>query len=120
MLETGQSWWLIRRSSHLGLASAFKVFACGIKAFQRVGRFVKPTTRLMQLFGPKATGSIVELTVEEFRSLAKGEGIPSNLQIEDGYVLLRLNRKYDLGLGLLMRGVVRSQMRKSDLQQISI
>jgi NOL1/NOP2/fmu family ribosome biogenesis protein len=120
MLATGKSWWLIRKSGHLGLASEFKVLAWGMKAFQRVGRFIKPTTRLMQLFGREATDSIVDLTEEKLRSLMKGEGIPSDLQKENGYVLLRLNGKHDLGLGLLVQGVVRSQIRKSDLQQISI
>jgi NOL1/NOP2/fmu family ribosome biogenesis protein len=119
ILKKGNSWWLIRKSAHLELASEFKVFACGIKAFQRVGRFLKPTTRLMQLFGKEANSCIVDVTAENLRSFVKGEGIPSDLETENGYVLLRFHGNYDLGLGLLIRGIVRSQIRKSDLQQIS-
>jgi len=118
MLETGKSWWLVRKSAYLELSSRYKVFACGMKAFQRVGRFIKPTTRLMQLFGREATRAIVEITGEELRSFARGEGIPCNLQLENGYVLLRMYGQYDLGLGLLIRGKVQLQIRKGDLQQI--
>jgi len=120
MLETGKSWWLLRKSSHLERTSGFKVFACGMKAFQKVGQFIKPTTRLMQLFGREATRAVMEITGEELRSLAKGEGIPCNLQVENGYVLLRMYGRYDLGLGLLIGGRVQLQIRKTDLQQISI
>ncbi len=81
---------------------------------------MKPTTRLIQLFGEEATRSIVDITDEELRSLMRGEGIPWNLEDEDGYVILRLNGSDVLGLGLLIRGVVKSQIRKSYLQQVSI
>lgn len=118
-LQHGKSWWLLRKSPYLHLASGFKVFGCGIKGFQRVSRYVKPTTRLIQLFGGEAKRSIMDISGEELRSLMKGEGIPSRLETEDGYVILRLNNRYVLGLGLLIRGMVRSHIRKSYLQQIS-
>lgn len=79
---------------------------------------MKPTTRLIQLFGREATRSVMDLSDEEFRSLMGGEGIPCPLEIGDGYVILSL-KGHVLGLGLLIRGVVRSQIRKSYLQQIS-
>jgi hypothetical protein len=120
LLKTAKAWWLFRRSRHVELAAGFKVFGCGMKAFQRISRFVKPTTRLIQLFGEEATRSIVDITDEELRSLMRGEGIPWNLEDEDGYVILRLNGSDVLGLGLLIRGVVKSQIRKSYLQQVSI
>jgi NOL1/NOP2/fmu family ribosome biogenesis protein len=119
LLEAGNSWWLLRNSPYLELASRFKVFGCGIKAFQRVSRYVKPTTRLIQLFGGEATKSVVDITDEQLHSLMRGEGMESRLDIENGYVILRLNNRYVLGLGLLIRGIVRSQIRKSYLQQMS-
>ncbi len=120
LLQAGSSWWILRESPYLKLASGFKVFGCGIKAFQRISRFVKPTTRLIQMFGKEATRSIVDITQEQLGPLMRGEGIEYGPGLENGYVILRLEKGYVLGLGLLIRGVIRSQIRKGYLQQICV
>jgi hypothetical protein len=52
-----QSWWILRNRSSTPLPSALKVSMVGMKAFQKVGAFTKPTTRLIQALGPRATKS---------------------------------------------------------------
>jgi hypothetical protein len=115
LLQVGKGWWLLRESAHLEAASRFKVNACGMKAFQTVGQFLKPTTRFIQLFGGLATRSVVYLTEEEFLAMQEGEGIQAREPLENGYVLLVLDRRAIVGLGLLVHGVIRLQVRKGDL-----
>jgi NOL1/NOP2/fmu family ribosome biogenesis protein len=115
LFRAGKSWWLLRNSAHLGTASRLKIHSYGLKAFETVGRFVKPTTRFVQLFGPLASKSLVRLTDREFHSLLAGEGIQAAEPMENGYVLLMLDGRTIVGLGLLIRGTIRLQVRKSDL-----
>jgi hypothetical protein len=119
LLQVGKGWWLLRDSAHLEAASRFKVHACGMKAFQTIGQFLKPTTRFIQLFGRFATRSVVQLTEEELLALQEGEGMQAREPLENGYVLLVLDRQAIIGLGLLIHGVIRLQVRKSDLPQRS-
>lgn len=90
-----------------------------MKAFQTVGRFVKPTTRFIQLFGSRASKSIVSVTEEELQSLLRGEGIPAREPLENGYVILALHARTTIGLGILIRGIIHHQLRKSDLPILS-
>lgn len=76
---------------------------------------MKPTTRLIQLFGSAASRSIFTLNEAELQSLLEGKGFETREELEDGYVLLKLENGYIVGLGLLIRGIVHSQIRKRDL-----
>jgi len=94
---------------------ALKVEMVGLKAFQRVGSFVKPTTRLVQVFGRKASKSTWNLEEVELRALVR-DGIVDFPErgFEDGYLILRFG-EYVLGLGLLIRGRLKSQIPRKDL-----
>ena len=115
LFQVGKGWWLLRKSSHVESASRFKVHAWGMKAVQVVGHFLKPTTRFIQVFGSLASKSVVRLTEAEFQTLLAGEGIQFSEPWENGYVLLLLDERTIVGLGLLIRGVIRLQVRKGDL-----
>jgi NOL1/NOP2/fmu family ribosome biogenesis protein len=110
-----QSWWVVKNSSHLSLPHKVKVKMVGLKAFQKVGAFIKPTTRLIQAVGPKATKSRVDLTEDELKNLLRRGDIDFvSSDLEDGYVILCLDC-YVLGLGLLIRGKLKSQLPRKDL-----
>jgi NOL1/NOP2/fmu family ribosome biogenesis protein len=96
----------------------YKVFACGMKSFQRVGEYIKPTTRLVQVFGPLATKAVVPLAEGQLQGMLDGKELFQDRVPEDGYVILTL-RNHVLGLGLSIRGRVRLQIRKSDLKSFA-
>ena len=118
MLEKSRSWWLLRRSPHLHSMQSFKVFAFGMKAFQRVGQFMKPTTRAVQVFGALATKAVLHLEDWQLQCMLNGKDLFLDKELEDGYVILALGN-HVLGLGLSIKGRVRLQIRKSDLKSFS-
>jgi NOL1/NOP2/fmu family ribosome biogenesis protein len=110
-----QSWWVVRNKSQAPLPRKLKVNMVGLKAFQKVGAFVKPTTRLIQLLGPDAKKSKLDITECELKRLLGKEALDYAASgFEDGYVILCLGC-YVLGLGLLIRGKLRSQIPKKYL-----
>ena len=52
-----RNFWFIHNSTVLPEAAHLKIKRLGIKAFQEVGRFMKPTTRIIQCFGHLAKKS---------------------------------------------------------------
>jgi NOL1/NOP2/fmu family ribosome biogenesis protein len=110
-----QSWWLFKKSPSIPIPGALKIEMVGLKAFQKVGAYIKPTTRLIQVFGRNAKKSNWKLTEKELKALVK-EGVidvPA-LGMEDGYVILWFE-EYVLGMGLLIRGRLKSQIPRKDL-----
>ncbi|MCJ7596291.1 MAG: hypothetical protein MUO52_16105 [Desulfobacterales bacterium] len=118
LFHRGESWWLLRKSPYLQLTSGLKVGMIGLRAFQRVGRYVKPSTRMIQVFGGAATKGKFELVEEEFQRLVAGDPIKADLKLENGYLILSL-KGHILGLGLLIDGEVRSQMPRKELRSPS-
>lgn len=106
----------MRKSPHLLEAGRLKIEYAGIKAFHKVGKYLKPTARLIQCFGNQATKAIVELRAEEFASLVSGHGLEMDLALEDGYVILRLGRDVVLGVGLWNKGRLISQIPRRELR----
>jgi NOL1/NOP2/fmu family ribosome biogenesis protein len=110
-----QTWWLLKKSSSIPLPRALKISMVGMKAFQKVGAFIKPTTRLIQVLGPRATKSIRKLAEKELQALLReGEINLPHGGLEDGYVILCFEDLV-LGLGLLIRGKLKSQIPRKDL-----
>ncbi|MFH1123728.1 MAG: hypothetical protein V1758_08725 [Pseudomonadota bacterium] len=115
LFHRGQSWWLIRKSPYLQLAADFKMGMIGLRAFERVGRYVKPSTRMIQVFGGAATKGKFDLVEDEFQRLLAGEPVKTDLKLENGYLILSL-KGHILGLGLLIDGELRSQMPRKELR----
>lgn len=97
---------------------SYKVLAWGMKAFQRVGQFIKPTTRAVQVFGILATKAVVHLEEGQLQCMMDGKDLFLDDVLEDGYVILALGC-HVLGLGLLIKGRLRLQIRKSDRKSFS-
>jgi NOL1/NOP2/fmu family ribosome biogenesis protein len=115
-----QSWWFLKKSPSTALPSRLKVRMAGLKAFQKVGVFIKPTTRLIQALGPRATKSRLDLSPEQLQSLlTQGAMDFPAPDLEDGYVILCLG-EYVLGLGLLIGGKLKSQIPRKHLKYYGV
>ena len=112
-----KSWWILKNSHLIRGALQLKVWRVGLKAFQEVGGFIKPTTRIIQLFGHNASRAVMNIDEGELNKLARGEFIPFHHELDNGYVILSLNKRI-LGLGLLIDGMVRSQIPRKDMKAL--
>jgi NOL1/NOP2/fmu family ribosome biogenesis protein len=115
LLKTTRSWHLLSKSAHLGQAVRLKAVQAGLKAFEQVGSFIKPTTRFVQLFGRQANKAVVEIDKSQLRRLLAGERISVDPGCGQGYVILALDGYWVIGLGLLLGGEIRSQLRGREL-----
>ena len=115
LFKKKKNWWLLKHSAFMASASQFKIALSGLRAFQKINRYVKPTTRMIQIFGQKATRAIVDLTMNEFEGLKLGETFPADLEIEDGYVIISYEG-HPLGMGLYIKGMVRPQIPRKELR----
>ncbi|MFC1866828.1 hypothetical protein ACFL0H_01660 [Thermodesulfobacteriota bacterium] len=106
-------WWILKDSPYVSKNRQLKVWRVGLKVFQEVGRFVKPTTRMIQIFGHMADKAVLNIAEIELKKLVAGEPIPADMGIDNGYVILSLKDSL-LGLGLLIDGFVRSQLPQKD------
>jgi NOL1/NOP2/fmu family ribosome biogenesis protein len=112
------SWQLINNGVVQAVsASQLKVSKVGLRAFQKIGVFVKPTTRLIQVFGTAATKARIEIDDEQLTQLVAGEELSMELDLATGYVILVQPNGRVLGLGFFINGRVRSQIPKKELRQ---
>jgi NOL1/NOP2/fmu family ribosome biogenesis protein len=114
LFKRQRSWWLLKGSPFLQSASRLKVKRAGLRAFQRIGKFVKPSTRMIQVFGSLATKARVEIDELQLEKLVTGEPLHIELEIEDGYVIL-LFAGHILGLGLLIEGKIIPQIPRNEI-----
>jgi NOL1/NOP2/fmu family ribosome biogenesis protein len=117
MFKRKSNWWLLRETRQIVFASQLKVSQVGMKAFQRVGAFVKPATRMIQRFGHNATRARVDLNKEQLLKLVGGQPIPVDLDLDEGYVILSLREGWVLGLGLFINGRIHSQLSRKTLRR---
>jgi NOL1/NOP2/fmu family ribosome biogenesis protein len=112
-----KSWQLIKNVNQVVYASILKVSKVGVRAFQKVGAYVRPTTRMIQVFGHRATKARLEIDEEQLSMLLKGEQLSVDLAVDRGYVILTLKDNRILGLGFFVNGRVRSQISRKELRQ---
>lgn len=105
-----KSWWIFRNTPQLTAVSRLKISRMGMKAFQKVGQFLKPTTRFIQIFGCSAAKAVLIISEAQLFRLLEGEGLSLDLEFDQGYVILKLDEKRVVGLGLYVNGTVRSQI----------
>ena len=107
----------MKSTPHIVGAAQLKVSRVGIRAFQKVGAFIKPTTRMIQIFGRAATRARIEIDERQLQRLLEGKSLCMDLNLEKGYVILSLGKDPILGAGFYARGEVRSQIPKKELQK---
>jgi len=115
-----RSWSLLRRETHIHRTACLKVDRVGLKAFQQVGHYIKPTTRMIQVFGREATRGRVDLDRRALIRLLEGEVLPLDLDTEPGYVILGWMGNGILGLGLYVHGTLRSQIPIKELRRVHV
>ena len=115
LLKRKKSWWLLRHSSFVEQASQFKISIAGLRAFGKINRFVKPSTRMIQIFGHNATRATLDLNKREFEGLEMREPFQVGFEIENGYVIISYEG-HPLGLGLFVNGLVHPQIPRKELR----
>ena len=85
--------------------AGLKISQLGMRAFQQVGQYLKPTTRFVQAFGKMATKSLFQVELPILQKIADGEAIIVDLGIENGYIIL-LYDDVPLGIGFYINGAV--------------
>ena len=116
LFERKKSWFLIRWADQMVSASQLKVTRVGLRAFKRVGNFVKPTTRFIQIFGRHATKANLQVNMAELRTLIEGGEIGVDLKLDNGYVILINGGTRVLGLGFYINGKIRSQLPRKEIR----
>jgi len=112
-----KSWWLLRKTTSVNLPVRLKVSQVGLKAFDKVGKYLKPATRMVQIFGHHATKGVYLLSDYELEKLLRAEPVEVASGMGDGFVILRF-RKQVLGVGLLIQGRITSRIRQSEAQRM--
>ena len=120
MFRRKKSWLIFKNVPHITFASQLKISKVGMKAFQRIGAFIKPATRMIQNFGHAATKARFEINEEQLLRLLAGQPIPVEFDFDDGYVILDFRERWILGLGLFVNGKVRSQIPRKELREIMV
>ncbi|MBN1850704.1 MAG: hypothetical protein JW932_19200 [Deltaproteobacteria bacterium] len=115
LLKKKKTWFLVNDSRWIDSAAKLKILKVGIKAFEEVGAFIKPTTRFIQFFGNKATKSRFDISKTELKKLVNGETITADMDLSNGYVILLVENRV-LGLGLLINGEIRSQLPMKEIR----
>ena len=120
MFKRKKSWLIFKKVPHITFASQLKISKVGMKAFQSIGAFVKPATRMIQKFGHIATKARLEINKEQLLRLLAGQHIPVQFDFDEGYVILDFREQWILGLGLFVNGKVRSQIPRKELREIMV
>ena len=84
-------------------------FFVGLKFFRRIGGYIKPTTRFIQMFGSKAQRSRYELNELELQQIMADEPIDVEWLIEPGYVILAHQNRI-IGLGFFKQNRILPQL----------
>lgn len=117
LFERKKSWSIMKSSALFASAAQLKVSRVGLKAFHKVGAFIKPTTRIIQMFGHAATKARLEIDGNQLQCLVSNQDLPMELNLEKGYVILSLDRDIILGLGFYGHGKVKSQIPRKELRK---
>ena len=118
LFKRKKSWRLLKNIPQDTDVSQLKVTKIGLKAFEKVGAFVKPTTRMIQIFGASATKARVEVDEAQLVRLLAGEELRVDLDLDTGYVILALRQNRILGLGFFINGRVRALIPRRQLLQV--
>jgi NOL1/NOP2/fmu family ribosome biogenesis protein len=117
LFERKKGWFILRKSDQVKNGTSLKVSKVGLRAFRKVGQFIKPTTRFIQAFGRYATKAVFHMDMLQFETLIRTGEIPVDLALEKGYVVLSLENNVILGLGFYINGTLRSQLPGNQIRE---
>jgi len=116
LFRSRKSWFLITNTAYVFSVSQLKVSQAGLRAFQRVGEFLKPTTRFIQAFGRLATRAKLHIDLPQLQALLEGKKIHVDISLDNGYVILAVGENRVLGLGLYIDHMVSSQLPRKEIR----
>jgi NOL1/NOP2/fmu family ribosome biogenesis protein len=117
LFERKKGWFILKKSEQVKNGADLKVSKVGLRAFRKVGHFIKPTTRFIQAFGRYATKAIFRLNMPQFETLVRTGEIPVDLALDKGYVVLSMEDNVILGLGFYIHGALRSQLPRNQIRE---
>ncbi|RLC22523.1 MAG: hypothetical protein DRH56_08560, partial [Deltaproteobacteria bacterium] len=112
-----RGWQMMRKCDATPRAAGLKIAKAGMRAFRKIGAFVKPSTRLIQSFGGLATRARIEIDHHELARLVDGGELLLDLDLDTGYVILELKGSGVLGLGFYINGRLRSQLPVKEIRR---
>jgi NOL1/NOP2/fmu family ribosome biogenesis protein len=83
----------------------------GFPASRMKGKFPKPSTNFIQLFGNLATKNTIELNREDALNYLQGKDLKTTQEAQTGYVILS-HKKSILGIGFYREGKLENMLPK--------
>jgi hypothetical protein len=94
--KRGSSVWIVRSDPRLPALARLKVRSVGLLLLRQVGRYLKPTSAALQLFGAHAERNVVPLTAKDLEELVEKGKLEGDFPATPGYVIVSLG---DLPVG---------------------
>jgi NOL1/NOP2/fmu family ribosome biogenesis protein len=99
--KRGPSVWIMGSDPRLPALAKLKVRSVGLMLLRQVGRYLKPTSAALQLFGIHAKSNVVALSAEELEELVEQGVISGDFPVTPGYVIISLEN-LPIGCGLYL------------------
>ena len=99
--KRGSSVWIVRSDPRLPALARLKVRSVGLMLLRQVGRYLKPTSAALQLFGAHAERNVVTLTPKELEELVEKGEIEGDFPVTPGYVIIS-HEDLPVGCGLYL------------------
>lgn len=104
--------WIVRGD----VDSPIRIEALGMRCLRVRQQFWKPTTNAIQRFGGTATKNRIALSSRNAANFVRGASVMGEWDVDDGYVIVMKavnETPHPVGVGLYVRGELRSQIPKS-------
>jgi len=85
-----------------------------VSMLKEKGIHLKPTTRMIQIFGHHAVRALLDIQSDDINKMADGKHVSTDMEIDNGYIILSIKGAI-LGLGLFIDGKVTSQIPRRDI-----
>jgi NOL1/NOP2/fmu family ribosome biogenesis protein len=99
--KTAHAYGVISRDAQVESLRSLKIHSIGMVILRKVGRYLKPTTHALQIFGPMARKNVLELEKTTLLELLEKRVISLRHSVDPGYVILT-HRQDILGCGLAL------------------
>jgi len=101
MMASSRVTYLVRKSPLLSGLSSVRIVRAGLPFTRNAGRYMKPTTEAVQLFGHMATRNTVDLNMHQITALCAEGELKMSLDTDSGFVFL-MEAGFAWGCGLFL------------------
>ncbi|MBP1725036.1 MAG: hypothetical protein H6Q51_334 [Deltaproteobacteria bacterium] len=99
--KRGTSVWIVRSDPRLPALAGLKVRSVGLMLLRQVGRYLKPTSAALQVWGVYAKENVIRLSSEKLEELVEQGEIRGDFAGTPGYVIVSLEDR-PVGCGLYL------------------